>query len=346
MYFNMSGKDLPLISLIIPMHNTEEFVAECLDSVARQTYKNLEIIVVDDDSTDSSAKIVNSYADRLPNVIYIKTKNGNAARTRRDGLAKATADLVCFVDADDIIEEGYIERLYETMITTKTSISACNMETFSGIYKKKVKTSNPTTPYTIDSNAGAFADHYHITTTNKLTLQTVPCKLFKKELFNDIDYTVLVTNIFEDNFILAQIMSKVEKIGVINETLYWYRQVPGTTSDGTVKTMVDYNGKKFNSVEFFRDVVMAYCRQTLRGPNVDAAIERICAAEFFNYARMVPDLIVRKEYLEQRNTLDKEIIESKEAKINSILDSDAYRLGDALIKKISKITAIFKKRGR
>lgn len=331
----------PLISLIIPMHNTEKFIAECLDSAINQTYRNIEIIVVDDDSKDGSAEITKAYQKKRNNISYIKTKNGNAAKTRRDGLKESKAGLVCFVDSDDVLDEKYVERLYGAMKETGVSISACNIDIFSDEFKE-TRSPLETRPYTLDSTAGSFADHYHMSDTNKLTLQTMPCKLFKKELFNDLDYTVLVTNIFEDNFILAQILSKVEKIGVVDETLYWYRQATGTTSGDTVKTTVDYNGEKLNSIEFFRDVVMAYCRKTLKGPNVDAAIDRLSADEFFNYARMVPDLLAHKEYLEQKIELDRDTIQNYDVKTRALLESKSYRIGRSLtgparvVKKIMK----------
>lgn len=329
----------PPISLIIPMYNAEKFIAECLDSAIKQTYKNLEIIIVDDNSTDASAEIVHTYAKNHENVIYIKTKNRNASKTRRDGISKTKADLVCFVDSDDILDEKYIERLYEAMRVTETTISACNIETFTGELKP-AKIPVKTAPYVMNSNADSFVDHYHITDVNKLTLQTLPGKLFKKDLFKDIDYSVLVTNIFEDNFIMVQILRKVKKLGVVDEVLYWYRQNTGTVSDNTVTTTVSYRNKKLNSIEFFRDVVMEYCRKMLGGPNVDAAIDRLCAVEFFNYARMVPDLLTHNQYLEQRVELDGRRLEGKDAEIKQILNSETYKLGN----KVYKMVNVFKNR--
>lgn len=336
----------PLISLIIPMYNAEPFIAECLDSVIVQTYKNLEIIIVDDNSTDKSTEIVRSYAEKQKNITYIQVKNGNAAKTRRDGLERAAADLVCFVDADDVIDQKYVERLYETMQATKTHISACGISTFSGPLAP-VKGAKQETPYTIDSNASTFVNHYHLSGANNITLQTLHCKLFKKDLFKDIDYTILVTNIFEDNFIMAQVLRKVKKIGVINESLYWYRQSNGTTSNKTITTKVEYNGSELNFVEFFQNVVTEYCRRTLNGPGVDAAIDRLRSTEFFNYARMVPDLITHNEYLEQKMALEekrsKAELLAKERQIADIVGSRSYKIGLAVTRPMNKVLNIIKK---
>ncbi len=338
------------------MYNAENYIEECLGSVLDQTYKNLEIIIVDDNSTDKSPEIANTYSDRHSNITYVKVKNANAAKTRRDGIASAKGLLVCFVDSDDIVDADYVNNLYKTMEATGTNIAACSIETFLDDTPKKKPTS-AATPRQIDSNAKSFADHYHMTNTNNLTLQTLPCKLFKKELFENIDYDVLVTNIFEDNFIMAQVLRKVERIGVIDEILYWYRQSSSGTSSGTIATSVEYEGVKLNSIEFFRDVVMEYCRKTLAGPNVDAAIDRLCATEFFNYARMVPDLITHNEYLEQKLRLEHARLEDRELQITTkeaqlvdrdeqikkILNSRSYKIGHKVVKPTSKVVEVLRR---
>ena len=331
----------PLISLIIPMHNAEKFIAECLDSAIQQTYKNIEIIIVDDCSSDKSAEIVNGYIKNSDNIHYFKTENKNAAKTRRDGLGKAKADLICFVDADDVLEAVYVEYLYKVMVETKTSISACEMDIFSGIFAPtEIKAWD--SAHTISSDADSFANHYHISDTNKLVLQTLHCKLFKKELFDDIDYTVLVTNIFEDNFVMAQVLRKVDEIGVVDRVLYWYRQTENTTSSGTLQTKVEFEGRVLNFVDFFKDVVMEYCKKTLRGQNVDAAIDRIGVTEFYNYAQMVPELKVHIEHLEQKVKLKEDYAKNRDTQLKAIEDSREYKIGHALTKPLNKIINTFK----
>lgn len=333
----------PLVSLIIPVHNAENFIVECLDSALNQTYKNIEIITVNDASTDTSANILKQYAKNNKNIHYLEVKNGNAAKTRRDGIKQSKADFVCFVDADDILDVNYVDYLYKAMVETKTNIAACNLETFTGEYKTQ-QTSGKVSPKTILSDADSFADHYHITEDNKLTLQTLTAKLFKKELFDTIDYSVLVTNIFEDNFIMAQVLSRVDKISVIDNKLYWYRQATHTTSSDTVKTKVEINGKTLNFIEFFNDIVMEYCRSTLKGKNVNTAIDRLSKVEFFNYARMVPDLKLHTDYLEEKVALCEDYLNGRDEQINAILNSKSYKVGHAIVKPASKIVKAVKNR--
>lgn len=346
----------PLVSLIIPMYNAELFIDECLKSVLAQTYTNLEIVIVDDNSTDASAKIVRSYMLQNENIKYIKTKNGNAAKTRRDGVAKASGDLICFVDADDIVDEKYVEILHSTMLKTRTDMAVCKLETFSENITQQYDTLDRD-QYILESTAWSFANHYHISAKNKLTLQTMHCKMFKKQLFDSIDYTVLIANIFEDNFIMAQIMRKIKSIGVTDAPLYWYRQTHGGTSDKTLMTAVEYRGSTLNFIEFFRDVVMEYCRKVLPGENVDAAIDHLSAVEFFNYAKRVPSLTTHQEYLEQKLELEQKRLADREAQIElrdaeikqktdqiaALLNSKSYRIGQKIVKPATRTVNILKR---
>lgn len=339
----MTGMNNPLISLIIPMHNAEEFIAECLDSVVKQTYANIEVIIIDDCSTDTSAEIVKRYIKNHNAIKYYKVENKNAAKTRRDGIERSKADLICFVDADDILESVYVQYLFDTMVQTGTDISACEMDVFSGDLTLTAF-QEWSQPYKISSNADSFADHYHISDANKLVLQTLHCKLFKKKLLKDIDYTMLITNIFEDNFIMAQVLSKVDEISVVDKVLYWYRQTEGTTSRNTLQTKVEYEGRILNFVEFFKDVVMVYCKNTLKGSNVDAAVDRIGVTEFYNYARMVPELKTRVEYLEQKVELKEQALTNREVELKAIQNSRSYKIGHSLVRPASRIVNMVKQK--
>ena len=347
----------PLISLIIPMYNAENYIEECLDSVVDQTYKNIEVLIIDDNSTDGSGKLANIYANQYHNITYKKTKNANAAKTRRDGLADAKGELVCFLDSDDIVDRRYVQTLYDAMKETNTEMSMCGIDVFSGEFHKPNEVRKYPSFYKIDSNANSFANHFHITDENKLTLQSWNAKLFKKSLFSSIDYTVLKTNIWEDVCTMVQILREVEKIGIVSPTLYWYRQVEGSISNRTIFTTVKHNGRELNAIEFFKDVVMEYCKENLSGPDVGAAIDRLCAAEFFNYARMVPDLIVRKEYLEQKLNLEQTRLEDRELQIkvkdeqianrdkqiSDILNSKSYKIGHKVMKPTSKVVEVLRR---
>ena len=94
-----------LISVIIPVYNVEEYLHECVDSVINQTYKNLQIILVDDGSTDSSGKICDEYAENDKRITVVHQKNGGLSVARNTGLSNAHGDYVYFLDSDDYIKK-------------------------------------------------------------------------------------------------------------------------------------------------------------------------------------------------------------------------------------------------
>ncbi len=104
----------PLVSVIIPVYNVEEYLCECIDSVINQTYKNLQIIFVDDGSTDSSGKICDDYAEKDERISVVHKKNSGPSRTRNVGLEHAKGKYIYFLDSDDYIELNALELLVNT----------------------------------------------------------------------------------------------------------------------------------------------------------------------------------------------------------------------------------------
>ena len=104
----------PKISIIIPVYNVEQYLMQCLDSVVNQTYKNLEIILVNDGSTDNSGKICDEYNLKDSRIKVVHKENGGISSARNEGLKLSTGSYVAFVDADDYLEKQYIEKLVET----------------------------------------------------------------------------------------------------------------------------------------------------------------------------------------------------------------------------------------
>ncbi len=121
----MSNNDL--ISVIIPVYNVEQYLNRCVDSVINQTYKNLEIILVDDGSTDNSGKICDEYALKDNRIMVVHKKNGGAGSARNAGLDIAKGEYIGFVDSDDYIEPDMYEFLYDLLLQNKADVSCCNM---------------------------------------------------------------------------------------------------------------------------------------------------------------------------------------------------------------------------
>ena len=115
-------KNQPLVSVIIPVFNVEKYLNECIDSVISQTYKNIEIILVDDGSTDSSGKICDIYAENNSNIKVIHKENGGQSVARNTGLDLAIGKYVFFIDSDDIVLCDAVEKLLNTAEKAKSDI--------------------------------------------------------------------------------------------------------------------------------------------------------------------------------------------------------------------------------
>lgn len=105
-----------LVSVIVPVYNVEKYISQCLESLLRQTYKNIEVIMVDDGSKDSSGKICDEYAKKYENFHVVHKKNAGLGMARNTGLEHIQGEYVAFLDSDDYLEESYIETLYKNLL--------------------------------------------------------------------------------------------------------------------------------------------------------------------------------------------------------------------------------------
>ena len=116
----------PLISVIVPVYNVEKYLNRCIDSILNQTFKQIEIILVDDGSTDNSPTICDEYCDRYENIKVIHKENNRVAAARNDGIKIATGKYIALVDSDDWIEHNMLEEMYRKAEEFNTDITMCD----------------------------------------------------------------------------------------------------------------------------------------------------------------------------------------------------------------------------
>ena len=114
-----------LISVIVPVYNIAEDLPNCLDSILAQTYPNVEIVAVDDGSSDQSGEILDRYAETYPNIRVIHKENGGVTSARLRGVREAEGEWIGFVDGDDVIETDMYERLKNNAVKYDAQISHC-----------------------------------------------------------------------------------------------------------------------------------------------------------------------------------------------------------------------------
>ncbi|MGN1327029.1 MAG: glycosyltransferase family 2 protein, partial [Clostridia bacterium] len=106
---------MPKVSVIVPIYNVEKYITKCLESLANQTLEDIQIILVNDGSTDNSGKIAKEYADKYSNIIYLEKENGGLSDARNYGLKYATGDYISFVDSDDYVNKELYSNLINYM---------------------------------------------------------------------------------------------------------------------------------------------------------------------------------------------------------------------------------------
>ena len=227
-----------LVSIIIPVYNVEDYLKRCVDSIIGQTYKNIEIILIDDGSTDKSGNICDDYLKADKRIKVIHKKNGGLSDARNFGLNISQGDYVCFVDSDDFVSELYVEKLLENSLRTGADVCACNFYYIDEFNKKWIKAEKQEKIYKSDE---AIKD---IFTVKQNTEVMVWNKIYKKELFDKNDIKFPVGKIHEDNFTTYKIYDKANYVSLINDKLYYYYQ----RSDSIM-------GKAFNKKRF--DILIA-----------------------------------------------------------------------------------------
>ena len=119
------GQTLPVVSIIVPVYNVKSYVGECVESLCQQTYTNLEILLVDDGSTDGSGEVCDEYAGRDERIRVIHQANRGLSGARNMGLDDARGEYIAFVDSDDLVSTNYVETLYELLMKYEADIAAC-----------------------------------------------------------------------------------------------------------------------------------------------------------------------------------------------------------------------------
>ena len=113
---------MQLLSVIVPVYNVEKFINDCIDSILGQSYKNIELILVDDGSKDRSKEICDQYSKRYGNIKVIHKKNAGVSCARNLGLEKSKGKYISFVDPDDIIEKNFLEDMLQTLCENRVDV--------------------------------------------------------------------------------------------------------------------------------------------------------------------------------------------------------------------------------
>ena len=211
-----SFNEYPLVSIIVPVFNVKAFLSECLDSLINQSYPNIEIILVDDGSTDGSGKICDDYGRIDSRVKIIHKENGGLSDARNAGIEIATGNYITFVDSDDLLLPNTIEYLINLILANNADISVCQRIEID-------ENNNVIQKFPIDRDVlltGNYNCMYSFL--SKKDIGTVAWgKIYRRNIFEDVKYPK--GRFHEDVFTTYKTVAKSDKIAIGKECLYAYR---------------------------------------------------------------------------------------------------------------------------
>ena len=228
----------PLVSIIIPVYNVRKYICEAFDSVINQTYKNLEIIVIDDGSTDGSGRVCDAYAKKDPRIRVIHQENKGLSAARNAGLDVMTGEYVGFLDSDDAFEPEMVECMVRGIEENGVEMAVCGVTTYISTGKLTAKT--------IFRNVSWSYSRRVVTKTEALNMWLLDdissaCwnKIYKYSLWSNIRFPE--GSVFEDLRVFYKILSTADKILLVDRQLVRYRQRKGSiTQTQTIENYKDF----------------------------------------------------------------------------------------------------------
>ena len=206
-----------IVSIIVPVYNVEAYLDKCLDSLVNQTYSNIEIILVDDGSTDSSSQKCDNWRKKDKRIKVVHKENGGLSDARNKGISVSTGEYICFVDSDDYIDSKYVELLYNAIMKNKTNISQCGIKYVDDAgkdmndvgYNKDICLSG------IEMLQDVYNGHYveNVVAWNRL---------YKREMIDNFLFPK--GRIHEDEYTTYKLLYFEKKVSIVKEKLYYYRQ--------------------------------------------------------------------------------------------------------------------------
>lgn len=202
-----------LISIIVPVYNVEKYLKKCVDSIVNQTYKNLEIILVDDGATDNSGKICDELVELDNRIKVYHKKNGGLSDARNYGVERATGDYIGFVDSDDYIDAEMYEKLYEAIKKENVDVAECNLKI---VYPEKTDLFTDQKYYQICNKQEYLEEYLKI----EKIFGSACVRLTKADIAKKLKFPV--GKLYEDTYYAYDLIGIVDKYVIVDNPYYNY----------------------------------------------------------------------------------------------------------------------------
>lgn len=255
-----------MISVIVPVYNTEEYLEKCIQSILLQSLHDFEVLLIDDGSTDRSPQICDDLAKNDSRVRVIHQDNLGLVSTRKIGLSEAAGEYISFVDSDDWVNVDYLEKLYDAITASMSDIAICNFiadypgnslskknKIESGIYSVNEELWQQVFPNSAPFEFGLYPVYWN--------------KLFRKEsLYEFVMRVPSNVSMGEDVAGVFPAIYKSKKIVLIDDGLYHYRQIPTSMTKtfdvnyfSKLQTLVEFLEKEYGESVFSENQIRCYC---------------------------------------------------------------------------------------
>ena len=231
-----------LISIIVPIYKVENYLKKCINSIINQTYKNIEILLIDDGSPDNCGIICDEYAKKDKRVKVIHKKNGGLSDARNYGIEASTGDYIIFVDSDDYISKNMCEILIKNALKYDADIISCNYkEIYSDNNREKINKQSIKKELEVYNNLEVIYKYFFDYTVD---INVVWNKLYKRELFFKRESIRFPKGkLHEDDYTICKLYYYANKIVIINDVLYYYIRrcdsITGNFSDINILDKID-----------------------------------------------------------------------------------------------------------
>lgn len=213
-----------LVSIIVPVYNAEKYLLDTLNCLAAQTYEDVEVVLVDDGSTDGSPAICNDFTVKDPRFKYVRQENAGAGAARNRGMDTASGEFLLFADADDLYENDLVAKLHDAMLRDESDVAICRADTFAGPYQ-----ASSARPYSQYLQAGSckpgdIADRF---------FQSVTCvpwdKLFRAEGVHSNGFRFQTLRYSNDNYFVLMTLLNAARISWLDDVLVHHRLGTGAS---------------------------------------------------------------------------------------------------------------------
>lgn len=295
------------ISVIVPVYNVEQYIMRCVDSILNQTYKNLEIILVDDGSQDRSGAKCDSYLSRDRRIRVIHKKNGGLSDARNAGLEIATGDYFAFVDSDDYLDENMFLYLMNAILETGADIAICDKKKFSNENEIIKKESDFVEGFKMDACKALKL----LNELNQIDVSMCD-KLFNQRLFKNLKFPYGLKS--EDSFVCYKLFDRAKQLVYIPEEFYFYYQREGSISN-SLNTNYDVLDAAQKQIEYFK---INYPSLVIYG--------------IINY--LIQKIWIYNSYIEHNQEIDSIFLNKLQLEIRENFNSILFGSGLSINKKI------------